>query len=107
MALDGAGAWKVYTNMSCVQTAAYYGYLETLVGRPVTESDVEPITWAVIQRGRGTDGVRHIWGGPSCGPVVMPPAPPYPCPVPAPMVAEQLPPPTTLATDSMSHPDDA
>jgi amidase len=60
MALDAAGAWSVYTNMSCVQTAAYYGYLETLVGRPVTESDVEPVTWAVIRRGRATDGVRHI-----------------------------------------------
>jgi amidase len=60
MALDAASAWQTYTHMSCVQTAAYFAYLETLVGQPVTESYVEPITWAVIQRGRNTDGVRHI-----------------------------------------------
>lgn len=60
MALDFEAAWKTYTHMSCVQTAAIYEWMAPLVGRPVTADDVEPITWAIIERGRATDGVRHI-----------------------------------------------
>ena len=60
MAFDADDAWKIYTHMSCVQTAVVFDWLAGLVGRPVTQSDVEPITWAVIERGRATSGVRHI-----------------------------------------------
>ena len=60
MALDAGSAWKVYTHMSCVQTAAIFDILEPIVGRPVTADDVEPVTWAIIERGRATSGVRHI-----------------------------------------------
>lgn len=60
ISLDGASAWKVYTHMSCVQTAAFFDYVEPIVGRPVTADEVEPVTWAIIQRGRATSGVRHI-----------------------------------------------
>jgi amidase len=60
MALDADSAWKVYTHMSCVQTAAVFEGLSATVGRPVTKEDVEPITWAIIERGRATSGVRHI-----------------------------------------------
>ena len=60
MALDADSAWKTYTHMSCVQTAAIFEWLSALVGRPATKDDVEPITWAVIERGHATSGIRHI-----------------------------------------------
>ena len=60
MALDADQAWKTYTHMSCVQTAAIFEWLSALVGRPATKDDVEPVTWAIIERGRETSGIRHI-----------------------------------------------
>lgn len=60
LSFDADNAWKTYTHMSCVQTAAFFEWLSGLVGRPVTQDDVEPITWAIIERGRATSGVRHI-----------------------------------------------
>ncbi len=60
MDFDADEAWKVYTHMSCVQTAAIFDWLAPVVGRPVTAADVEPITWAIIERGRATSGIRHI-----------------------------------------------
>jgi amidase len=60
LAFDADDAWKTYTHMSCVQTAAIFEWLSALVGRPVTKNDVEPVTWAIIERGRATSGVRHI-----------------------------------------------
>ena len=60
MPLDADAAWKTYTDMTNVQTAATFGFLETLVGRPVTPNDVEPVTWAVIERGRATSGIKHV-----------------------------------------------
>lgn len=59
MALDGTAAWKTYTRMCTVETAVVFDFLATLVGRPVTENDVEPITWAVIQRGRSLKATEH------------------------------------------------
>jgi amidase len=60
MALDADNAWRTYTHMSCVQTAAIFDWLSAVVGRPATADDVEPITWAIIERGRATSGIRHI-----------------------------------------------
>lgn len=60
MSLASDDAWNTYTHMSCVQTAAIFEWLSAVVGRPVTRDDVEPVTWAVIERGRATDGIRHI-----------------------------------------------
>jgi amidase len=31
-----------------------------LAGRPVTQADVEPVTWAIIQRGRAQTAVEHV-----------------------------------------------
>jgi amidase len=59
MSLAANAAWKTYTDMTCVQTAATFEALEGLVGRPVTREDVEPITWAIIERGRATGGIAH------------------------------------------------
>lgn len=59
MDYDAAAAWKTYTDMTCVETAAMFSFLETIVGHPVTPDEVEPVTWAIIERGRNTSGVEH------------------------------------------------
>ncbi|HEV2505617.1 MAG TPA: amidase [Mesorhizobium sp.] len=60
MALDGNDAWRTYCHMGPVETAAMFEELAGLIGRPVTRDDVEPITWAVIERGRSITGVEHV-----------------------------------------------
>jgi amidase len=60
MGFDADAAWKTYTHMSCVQTAAIFDWLSAVVGRPATKDDVEPVTWAIIERGRATSGIRHL-----------------------------------------------
>ena len=59
MPLDGNAAWKTYTDMTCVQTAGLFDAMAAVVGRPVTPEDVEPVTWAIIERGRATTGIQH------------------------------------------------
>ena len=59
MPLDGNAAWKTYTHMTPVQSAAVFGWLETVIGRPVTRDDVEPVTWAIIERGRSISAIEH------------------------------------------------
>lgn len=59
MALDAGAFWRLYTDMTCVETAAAYDYFETLVGRPLAEGDVEPVTRAIIERGRATPATAH------------------------------------------------
>jgi len=60
MVLDAAVAWKTYTSMTPVDTAAGFENFATLVGHPVTKEEVEPATWAVIQRGRAQSAVEHV-----------------------------------------------
>jgi amidase len=55
---DVSEAWLAYTRMTTARTAAMCEQLAPLVGRPVTQSDVEPLTWAVVQRGRSLTGVQ-------------------------------------------------
>jgi amidase len=59
MALDAAAAWRTYTHMTPVESALLFDEFEPLVGRPVTEADVEPVTWAIIQRGRSISAIEH------------------------------------------------
>lgn len=59
MAFDAVSAWRTYTRMTPVETAAGFDALESLVGRPVTEADVEPVTWAILRRGRSQTAVGH------------------------------------------------
>jgi amidase len=54
-----AGIWSTYTRMTCVHTAQGFDARAAVVGATVTEADVEPITWAIIQRGRSISGVQH------------------------------------------------
>ncbi len=59
MALEAGAAWQTYTDMTCVETAGMFDFMETVVGRPVTPDDVEPVTWAIIERGRTTKATEH------------------------------------------------
>jgi amidase len=59
MEVDAGALWKTYTDMTCVETAAMFDFLETIVGRPVTPDDVEPVTWAIIARGRAMMATDH------------------------------------------------
>jgi amidase len=54
-----AEIWPTYTRMTSVLTARSFEALTPLVGAPVTEADVEPVTWSIIQRGRSISGVQH------------------------------------------------
>lgn len=59
MSFDAKEAWRTYTRMTAVQTEQTFEALVPLVGRPVTKADVEPITWAILERGRSINGVQH------------------------------------------------
>ncbi|MBC8945114.1 MULTISPECIES: amidase [Xenorhabdus] len=59
MKFDTDVAWRTYINMACVQTAAIFDDLSNIVGRPVTPNDVEPVTWAILERGRSINGMAH------------------------------------------------
>ena len=60
MALNAGDLWRTYTDMTCVETAAMFDFMENMVRRPVTPDDVEPVTWAIIQRGRATKVTAHV-----------------------------------------------
>lgn len=60
MALDAGDLWRTYTDMTCVETAAMFNFMETVVGRKVTSNDVEQVTWQIIQRGRATSAIDHV-----------------------------------------------
>ncbi|MDC9590293.1 amidase [Xenorhabdus sp. XENO-10] len=59
MVFDTTVAWKAYTDMIFVQAVSGLNDLSSIVGRPVTPDDVEPITWAIIERGRSISGTTH------------------------------------------------
>ena len=59
MAVDAADLWQTYTDMTCVETAGMYAFMEGALGRKVTPDDVEPVTWAIIERGRTTSAMEH------------------------------------------------
>lgn len=59
MSFDAPEAWRTYTRMTAVQTAMGFDAAAPMVGRPVTQADVEPVTWAIIERGRSVSGMQH------------------------------------------------
>ena len=59
MAFDPGRLWQNYADMTCVETAATFGWFEHLLGRKVSPDEVENITLAVIARGRATSGIEH------------------------------------------------
>lgn len=59
MATDLGLLWRTLTGMTVVEPAGFRDWMETVTGRPVTLADVEPVTWAIIQRGRATMATAH------------------------------------------------
>ncbi|MBC7740043.1 MAG: amidase, partial [Candidatus Saccharibacteria bacterium] len=59
MRFDLDQLWQTYTDMTCIESAAFFGYMETVVGRPIGPGDVEPLTLALIARGRATSGITQ------------------------------------------------
>lgn len=49
-----------FINAYAVWTAAEVDRIGTMAGRPVTESDVEPMTWAVAEVGRTLSGLHYL-----------------------------------------------
>lgn len=95
---------QAFWRMVAVLGLAGFEAAAASIGRPVRESDVEPVTWSTIQRGRSISGVQHandietirkfgrqIVDLHSAYDVVITPTQPYP--------------PRSLGTYSMSDPD--
>ncbi|WP_398586834.1 amidase [Streptococcus sp. sy004] len=51
--VDGLEAISSYYVMNSVETAAMFDDIEMLLGRSVTKSDMELMTWAIYQTGKG------------------------------------------------------
>jgi amidase len=52
-------AWTTYTSVGAVLTAQLFKSFASEVGAPVGPDDVEPITWAMIERGCRCSGMQH------------------------------------------------
>lgn len=59
MTFDAQHLWQTYTDMTCVETAATFDMFEQIFGRKIGEGEVEPVTMAVIERGRAASGIEH------------------------------------------------
>lgn len=59
MALDAGRLWRTYTDMTCVETAGFFGFMGSVIGHDVSPDEVEPVTWAIIERGRATKATAH------------------------------------------------
>ena len=57
--LDWEHFWGAYTRMTAAETASGLEDSEALIGRPVTEDDVAPLIWGIIQKGKAIDGPQH------------------------------------------------
>ncbi len=51
--------FDLFIRITATNSAAFFGAGPLIVGREVTEEDVEPVTWKVIQLGRSISGVQH------------------------------------------------
>jgi amidase len=48
-----------FTTIWTTDTAHYLDDFGNLVGKPITEADVEPLTWALAESGRAVTGPQH------------------------------------------------
>jgi amidase len=59
MTTDLGLLWRSYAEMTVVEAAGFWDWMETVKGRPITPEEVEPVTWAIITRGRATKAKAH------------------------------------------------
>lgn len=59
MATDLGLLWRSYAEMTVVEAAGFWDWMETVKGRTITPEEVEPVTWAIINRGRATKATAH------------------------------------------------
>jgi amidase len=57
--IDYTAIFDNYVKVIAVLTAASFASSASEIGHPVTSSEVEPITWATIERGRSIRGLDH------------------------------------------------
>lgn len=58
-AYDVDAAMQMFLRITATISAAFFDAAPAMVGREVTEADVEPVTWGVVQLGRSISGARH------------------------------------------------
>ena len=56
---DGREAWRRYAFHAAVQDAGFIRALIPVAGRPPTPDDLEPVTWALYQRGCGAGALDY------------------------------------------------
>lgn len=56
---DLESAWYSYNQMQAVQTVLDFEAYAKIVGRPVRETDLVPLNWALLERGRSLSATEH------------------------------------------------
>lgn len=51
--------YKAYTALVAVQTTAFFDAMASLVGRPAERTDMAPLYWTMIAKGRAVTGAGH------------------------------------------------
>jgi len=59
MSFDADAAWRTYTRMTAVATASAFEGMAPFIGHKVTEAEVSPTLWSIIQRGWEISGPAH------------------------------------------------
>lgn len=59
MTLDFAPVWRHYTDVIAVQTAALFDSMAPMIGHSVTEAEVSPVIWNMMQHARSIDAVTY------------------------------------------------
>lgn len=59
LTFDAIDLWRTYTRMTAVVTADNFDVLKQFVGHEVTEEEVSPVLWSMINYGRGLKAPQH------------------------------------------------
>lgn len=57
---DGDELYETFMTRWAAGMAQTSGVIATLIGRDLTPDDVEPLTWALIERGRSESGAKYL-----------------------------------------------
>lgn len=59
LVFDWSVAWKSYTDIIAVEMTGMFDHFAPIVGRPVTEGDVTPMIWSMLQYGRSLSALEY------------------------------------------------